>query len=101
MAAVAQRSVSVKPRKKPKRDNHPKLGNETFRVRDIDGAEVIPPQVSAGVALSKAQNLAVRTSEQYTYFIERQTLFGDPVDLYRVERTEGGSVFTYTLSRED
>lgn len=98
--ATATRTVGVKPRKKPKRED-PKLGKETFRVRDIDGTEVIAPQVSAGVALSKTQNLAVRIEEQYTYFIERQTLFGDPVDLYRVDRTEDGRVLTYILSTED
>lgn len=87
-------------RRRRKKDP-PITSGTTFHVRDQDGANIGRPQPVPGSAILVAQSFAERTPEAQTYYVERQTLFGDPVDLYMVERDEHGVVLTYTLSKED
>lgn len=85
-------------RRKPAK---PELGRTTYHGHDEDGTELFPPQPHAVFALLRAQRIAEMTPEERTYYIERQTLFGAPHDVYMVERDAAGAVRTYTLSRED
>jgi hypothetical protein len=83
----------------------PKLGRTTYHVVDQNGNDLRPPQAAAPLALVKAQEIVSRWGEdgdEAALTVVRRTVFGDPVDLYRVVRDpETGIVRTYTTSLED
>jgi len=80
----------------------PKLreSSTTFHVFDGDGNERTPAQPVQALALVRAQKLA-QDDVVDTFYVERHTLFGPPVELFRVLREEDGSVSTYTINPED
>lgn len=80
-------------------------GKDTFHVLDPKGVQIAVKGSASPIAPgAQALNVAQRAAEQYdkpvVLTVERRTLFGDPVVLYRVTRDEHGVVFT-NASRED
>ena len=59
------------------------------------------PQDPAALALVVAQAHAITAAEPVELRVERRTLFGPPVSLYRVVLDEEGVVKTYTINAED
>lgn len=104
-------ATAVRKRATRKRASEPRLGRTTYHVVDQNGNDLRPPQSEtvqnggAGLALVKAQEIASRWGEdgdEAVITVERRTLFGDPVELYRVVRDpETGIVRTFTTSLED
>lgn len=95
---------ATKRRVRRARKDGPVTSGTTFHILDQEGHDLRGPQPSPGVALSRAQNIIQQDGtdgDEGTLYIERHTLFGDPVELYRVFRDEHGVVFTYTTSQED
>jgi hypothetical protein len=93
---------ATKRRRKRVRKDAPITSGTTFHVRaDEDDFEPFKAQPLAPLALVRAQKYAERYPIAVTLYVERQTLFGDPVDLFMVERDDHGVVRTYTLSHED
>ena len=98
-------AVATKRRRRaPVRKDVPVTSGTTFHILDQNGVELRPAQAHPGVALVKAQDIALRWGEdgdEATIYVERRTLFGKPIELYRVVRQEDGSITTYTTSLED
>ena len=59
------------------------------------------PQDPAAIALVTAQGQATHAKVPVTYHVERRSLFGPSVRLYRVERTEDGRVLTWKIEAVD
>ena len=77
------------------------VGDDAYRVLDAAGKELAVRGMKA-LALIAAQERALRNYTEPTQLIvERRSLFGQPVTLYRVVREEDGAVSTYTVNRED
>jgi hypothetical protein len=96
-------AVATKRRRVARKDK-PITSGTTFHILDQEGHDLRGPLLSPGVAVSRAQNIIQRRGEdgdEATLYIERHTLFGDPVELYRVVREEDGAISTYTTNLED
>jgi hypothetical protein len=72
-----------------------------------DTYHVLGPQGELAVkgaaphALVTAQGRAQRMDGEVTLTVERRSLFGPSATLYRVVRTEDGTVYTSTINAED
>lgn len=87
------------------RKNAALAGKDTFHVIDPTGVVIITKGEASPIAPgAHALVTAHRVAEQYgkpvVLTVERRTLFGPAVQLYRVTRTEDGTVFT-NASHED
>ncbi|MDE2101482.1 MAG: hypothetical protein KGL39_29825 [Patescibacteria group bacterium] len=101
MAVTPRRRTGLA--RRPRKDA-PVTSGTTFHILDQEGHDLRGPQALAGLALSRALNIIQRWGEdgdEATLYIERRTLFGDPVELYRVIRDEDGVVRVITTSQED
>jgi hypothetical protein len=96
---VAATKTKKKRRTRPK--DAPITSGTTYHVVDVSGTEVVRATNHPMIAVLRAQSVAERVPETYTYYIERRTLFGDPVELFSVDRDEHGVVRTFTLTKED
>lgn len=67
----------------------------------IVGHSPLIEKEAAPHALTVAQRIAEKAGEPLILTVERQSLFGPKVSIYRVTRTEDGDVYTRTLSPED
>lgn len=97
-------AVATRRRRRTVRKDAPVTSGTTFHIYDQDGTDLRGPQVTAGVALSRALNIVQRwgaDGDEATLYVERHTLFGNPVELYRVSRDEDGNITVYITSRED
>lgn len=74
------------------------VGKDAYHVVGAQ-PEVIRP--AAAHALTVAQRLAERASEPVVLTIERRTLFGPGVLMYRVTRDKDGKVYTNTINPQD
>ena len=96
-------AVATKRRRTVRKDP-PVTGGTTYHVLDQEGHDLLGPQSHPPIALVKAQDWIQRKGvdgDEGTLYIERRTLFGDPVELYRVVRYEDGSIQTFIMNRED
>lgn len=97
-------AVATRRRRHAVRKDAPVTSGTTYHILDQSGEDIRGPQQTAGVALSRAQNIVQRMGEvgnEATLYIERRTLFGDPVELYSVVRDEDGVIHTLIESQED
>lgn len=76
------------------------MGRDAYRVLDQDG-EVVAVRGYPDIALTTAQRLAEDYGEEVTFYVERQSLFGPSVELWRVVRDDAGAVWTHTTNQED
>lgn len=68
-------------------------GRDTFVVLDSAGAQ-LAVKGAAPHALNAAQHAAEKAEGKIVLTVDRRSLFGPPVTLYHVTRTEDGIVFT-------
>lgn len=99
-------AATTKPRRKRKATskNLPVVGATRYHILDQAGHDVAPEQGHPGVALSRALNIIQRMGvdgDETPLYVERRTLFGNPVELYRIIRDEDGVIRTYTINLED
>lgn len=73
---------------------------DTFHVHTANGSQ-LAVKGEAPHALVVAQGVAERSTEEVVLTVDRKSLFGPSVTLFRVTRDEAGAVFTNTVSRED
>jgi hypothetical protein len=77
------------------------VGNEAYRVLTEDGREIAIKGMKS-LALLAAQERAQRDyTEPVKLVVERRTLFGAPVILYRVVRDEDGVIHSATINAVD
>lgn len=69
-------------------------GRDTFHV--LSGGSQLAVKGAAPHALNVAQRKAEQSKEGTVLTVERHSLFGPAVPIYRVTRTEDGTVFTST-----
>lgn len=74
-------------------------GRDTFHVLAPDGGQ-LAVKGEAPHALLVAQRVAEMSPTEVVLTVERRSLFGPEVLIYRVTRTENGTVFT-NASQED
>jgi hypothetical protein len=73
---------------------------ESYHV--LDGARELAVKGAGVLGLLCAQERAMRDYDKPTTLtVERRTLFGEPVILYRVVRDEDRQIKSYTINRED
>jgi hypothetical protein len=77
----------------------PSADKDTYHVLDPKGVQ-IGTKTEAAHALVFAHRAAEQYPTEVVLTVERRTLFGPAVALYRVTRDEGGTVFT-NANRED
>jgi hypothetical protein len=97
-------AVATKRRRRTVRRDAPVTSGTTFHILDQEGHDLRGPQATSGLAVSRALNIIQRWGEdgdEATLYIERRTLFGSPVELYRLVRDEDGTITTYTTNLED
>lgn len=75
-------------------------GRDTFHVHTANGSQ-LAVKGEAPHALVVAQGIAERSTDEIVLTIDRKSLFGPSVTLFRVTRTETGDVFTNTENNVD
>jgi hypothetical protein len=78
-----------------KKSSPPVEGRDSFHVLTDTGAQ-LSTKGAAPHALLVAQRAAEQSKEEITLTVERRSLFGPKVTIYRVTRVESGAVFTNT-----
>jgi len=82
----------------------PLVGRDTYVVLDPDGTVLVErgaagPVAPGSNALTAAQRVAELYGKEVVLTVERRTLFGPAVPIYRVTRTADGTVFTNASSK--
>lgn len=75
-------------------------GRDSFHVLASNGAQ-LAVKAAAPHALLVAQRVAEKSKDGIVLTVDRHSLFGPSVPVYRVTRTEAGAVFTLTLNPVD
>lgn len=75
-------------------------GRDSFHVHTANGSQ-LAVKGEAPHALVVAQGIAERSTEHVVLTVDRKSLFGPSVTLFRVTRDEDGAVFTNTVNLVD
>lgn len=73
---------------------------DTFHVHTANGSQ-LAVKGEAPHALVVAQGIAERSTDEVVLTVDRKSLFGPNVTLFRVTRTETGDVFTNHVNNVD
>lgn len=73
---------------------------DTFHVHTANGSQ-LAVKGEAPHALVVAQGIAERSTDEVVLTVDRKSLFGPSVTLFRVTRTETGDVFTNHVNNVD
>lgn len=83
------------PAVKRRRRTETLAGRDTFHVLDPSGVQ-LAVKGAAPHALTVAQKIAEKSPDEIVLTVDRRSLFGPAVQLYRVTRAECGTVFTHS-----
>lgn len=75
-------------------------GRDTYHVHAANGSQ-LAVKSEAPHALVIAHRVAERSTEPVVLTVDRKSLFGPSVTLFRVTRTEEGLVYTNTINAVD
>jgi len=77
-------------------------GRDAFHIRAGENRLTPKPYAAASLALVAAQERAMRAFDQPAVLtVERETIFGPTVELFKVVRDEDGVILTYRIAEDD